>query len=508
MADSSSPSTSGGVVHGTLRALFEERKAAGRTFSLEEMVSFVVPLAVDAAELHDQGDQLFLHPSAVARDESGEWHMLPGMHRAPPSHPADRACVAPELRQGQTPGDARASVFAIGAIAYEALTGRVVAPGMRRPSELVPSLGESADLILAKALVAEPGHRPDDLRALAQALHHLAPSGSMAPPAADESHLDHGVGFEVDVSMSMIPPAPRPGGFDMQVQEVPSSKGGAVSELAALKKRLESDPRSRYIVIQGGIDHGPFTAVELLQQIASNAFTADDSLRDTLSQEQRKIADWPEFQPFAHHARLHRVEKAEAAAFERSVEQEKKSTTNKALIGVGALAIVVAGAAGWFLATRGTRTEKLEVTNETATNVETDASLDVKKKGATGGGRGGVVGKSGKYPILAGGTSCEAAQAAYVQDMKLDGSDKPDLSVGQLGAVLNNSGYFGHCGVPASMAVNICAAVQNGRAVGVTVSTDPKNPGISSCIASAVRGLSFPSNPKLDITRTTFAAAK
>lgn len=54
------------------------------------------------------------------------------------------------------------------------------------------------------------------------------------------------------------------------------------------------------------------------------------------------------------------------------------------------------------------------------------------------------------------------------------------------------------------MQINICAAVQNGRAVGVTVTVKPNNAGIASCIAGGVRGLSFPSHPKLDVTRTTF----
>jgi eukaryotic-like serine/threonine-protein kinase len=54
------------------------------------------------------------------------------------------------------------------------------------------------------------------------------------------------------------------------------------------------------------------------------------------------------------------------------------------------------------------------------------------------------------------------------------------------------------------MGLNICAAVQNGRAVGVTVVARPRSRGVESCVASAVRGLSFPSHPKLDVTRTTF----
>jgi hypothetical protein len=46
--------------------------------------------------------------------------------------------------------------------------------------------------------------------------------------------------------------------------------------------------------------------------------------------------------------------------------------------------------------------------------------------------------------------------------------------------------------------------VQNGRAVGVTVSTDPPNGAIAGCIASAVRRMGFPSNPKLDVATTRF----
>jgi hypothetical protein len=40
--------------------------------------------------------------------------------------------------------------------------------------------------------------------------------------------------------------------------------------------------------------------------------------------------------------------------------------------------------------------------------------------------------------------------------------------------------------------------------VGVTVTAKPRNHSIESCVAASVRGLSFPSNPKLDVTRTNF----
>ena len=103
------------------------------------------------------------------------------------------------------------------------------------------------------------------------------------------------------------------------------------------------------------------------------------------------------------------------------------------------------------------------------------------------------------------GESCEAAVAAYRERVTMgDDSVPADISAARYGAVLNRGSYFSHCGVPDSTAIHICAAVQNGRAVGVTVTTTPRNRAIERCVAGAVRGLSFPSHPRMDVTRTTF----
>ena len=65
--------------------------------------------------------------------------------------PRDRAALAPEERNG-IPGDARSSVYTIGAVLYELLTGEVVGPGMRRPSELVPGLPAAVEGLLGHRL--------------------------------------------------------------------------------------------------------------------------------------------------------------------------------------------------------------------------------------------------------------------------------------------------------------------------------------------------------------------
>ena len=61
--------------------------------------------------------------------------------------------------------------------------------------------------------------------------------------------------------------------------------------LADMKAALESDPRPRYVVVKDGMDHGPFTAVELLQQIAQHIFIGDHALRDAFTGDERFIKD-------------------------------------------------------------------------------------------------------------------------------------------------------------------------------------------------------------------------
>ncbi len=515
----------GAVKSGSLREAIEIKRVRGELFTLREAVAIIVPLCTHLAALHAQGQRLFVFPSALRHGSAGTEVDL-ALASELPTHARDKTAIAPECRKGE-PGQPTASVFAIGAILYELLTGENVGPGMRRPREVVPSLPPQLEVVLGKALVADPKHRPHDLAALAQAVHHLAPAGSMPPPSADESHLDHDAGFDVDVSLSMLPPAPS-SARGVQAQAVPpSSRGGLaivqngpfhVAEspagidsgpedptvrLAALKERLESDPRPRYVVVKDGMDHGPFTAVELLQQIASHQFVGENTLRDTQSGLEKPIDDWAEFALFAQQAGLNREIKQERKALEAVVAAESHRTQWKALVGGTVLAAIVAAGLAWWLRERSRNEQEMTVREDKAQNVDSDAALSAGKTGnkAGGGAVGGVGG--GSYPQIAGGGSCEAAQAKYVEDYSQKGIP-PDLTAGSYAGTLSKGTYLNSCGVPSNMGVSICAAIQNGRAVGVTVVTTPSSPTHASCVKSAVMSMGFPAHPRMDVVRTTF----
>lgn len=511
-----------------LRQFIELHRADRKPIGLPTAVDIIVQLCVNVAELHQRGLRLHVYPSNVIRGNNG-FTVSKELAAELPTVLADQACLPPETLPNEL-GDSRASVYSIAAILYELLTGLSVGPQMRRPSEVVPGLPAAIEVVLAKALIRDPAHRPGDLHALAQALYGLSPKPTVPPPpAADSSHLDQVDGVEVDVSLSMLPPAaakgpaarPAPAIQNSAVVQGPrivapalapvvvaapraATQDAATAALTNLKARLEADPTPRYVVVKDGMDHGPFNAVELLQQLRTHTFTKEDVLQNSETREERTIKDWPDFAPFAEHAHRHKAIVEERAAVHAGVAQESKRTRGKLIVGLLVLLSVLGGAGYWFVTRVGTRSDEVAIQTEAVANIEAEGAVKSGKKGAAGGKGSRVVGTSGGVPQLAGGQSCEGAQAAYVEEIKMTGG-QADISRGQYAGIMNSGNYFSHCGVPSSVAVNICVAVQSGRAVGVTVNTTPNHPS-RGCITNAVRGLNFPSHPKLDVVRVNFAA--
>jgi hypothetical protein len=102
------------------------------------------------------------------------------------------------------------------------------------------------------------------------------------------------------------------------------------------------------------------------------------------------------------------------------------------------------------------------------------------------------------------GTTCEQARDQYSEEIDLQAGSSLDLQADDFAAILNNGSYLDPCEVPGASRVRICAAVQNGRAVGVTVLLDPPSPTLEICVAGRVRQLAFPSSAKMDFVNVNF----
>jgi hypothetical protein len=500
--------------------------------SVEEAIAVIVPVCLELQTRHGRGERLLVHPSSIAAGSDGVPRLEP-QAAFPPAHPFDRHCLAPELQRTLEPGDACASVYSVGAILYEMVTGHHVGPAMKRPRELDPELPEALEILIGKAIIGDRSHRPGDLGALASAMYHVAPQKSVHPPEISEARLDASAELEVDVRFSMLPPSevfyrskvptvvaefPQPAPtlptlpgsepFALPVIERTSTRQesgariageDATSRLAALKTQLESDPRSRYVVNKQRMDHGPFTAVELLQQIASGAFVSEDVLRDSIGGEQMPIAEWEEFAPFAEQSLLVQEKRAAQTAVVRAADADKKRGIAKIIIAASFVLALAGVLAVWFFTRRGTRDDSVVVSNDRTGTIEINGDIKGKKGKLGGPGHGpGGLGYSG-------GQSYEAVLNSNNETVTMgDQGGAADLTNAQLAAPLRSASFVPSCGAPDDMKVTVRVAVKMGVPIGVTVLTMPPNHGVAACIDRSVRGLRWAPSAKTDFVTTSY----
>jgi hypothetical protein len=104
-------------------------------------------------------------------------------------------------------------------------------------------------------------------------------------------------------------------------------------------------------------------------------------------------------------------------------------------------------------------------------------------------------------------TSCEAAIAHNNEQLELGAPRGPaDITREAYAGILQNGRYLASCRMPDRTVLQVCAAVKDGRAVGVTVSSNPPSSALNACVKNAVSRLKFPASPKLDVTHTRFDA--
>lgn len=108
---------------------------------------------------------------------------------------------------------------------------------------------------------------------------------------------------------------------------------------------------------------------------------------------------------------------------------------------------------------------------------------------------------AGGVAVSHGGPGCQAAFDASEQQVDVAKPAVSDVTAAQYAAVVERVEVL-RCRPRPSTDVRICAAVAEGRAVGVTVHTAPGDAALGRCLVKQVQRLAFPVGRGVDLVRT------
>ncbi len=416
---------------------------------------------------------------------------------------AARACLAPELKAGQQP-TTRSDVFGIGAILYQLLTGLSPADAFVAPSKAHPDATAGIDEILLKCLSVEPGNRyasPQEIRA---ALLPLLTEANSLPPTKDFA-----IAEEVDLR-SVLPPA----GLNVPAVSVGPKKKGLSADLTKLLERLSDDSRAKWMVTRDAIDHGPFTARELVERIAKGEFSPKDHALNIEDRQRKRLEEWTTFKPF-----LRQREREEAAVVQqvqraRVQVVERRSSLMKWLVSIAIFGIIALFAAAFFV----TREDSVQSADWDAEFEELyklgkiklgevgllpdTAPAPSRRRASRRGDRRGAETPEVRSPKPSrrGFTSYEAAmnRAVELGDVTQGGSETR-LSGDKVASILNGhlNRLYRECVIPevkgggrlGNVTMDVAIA-GNGSVLGATVRAGSGT--FRACLARAVRSIRFP----------------
>ncbi|MGB5697495.1 MAG: protein kinase [Polyangiales bacterium] len=338
-------------VDGTpLSDFIHERNRDGHPISLRGIYNVIAHLCSALSYAHERGPHGTLRPSVVRVtrggrvkvDDFGVGQVL--FDSAGPSafKNADHACLAPEVRRGE-PATPRSDVFGIGAILYELLTMRSPGAEFVAPSHVRKDIPPELDGILFRCLATDPKDRFDSPEAVRTAILPFVARANSVPPE------DPGEDLEIELGSVLPPPDLEIAGFarapSPPLAPPPPPKRGLMS----LINQLSADTKQRWMVARDKMDHGPFSARELIERLNLGGFAGDDLTLNIDTGERKPLREWPQFREIILQREHQDATAAEQAARINAHRSEKRSSAMKWLIAVSVIGVVLISVGGFLL---------------------------------------------------------------------------------------------------------------------------------------------------------------
>jgi hypothetical protein len=317
-----------------------------------------------------------------------------------------------------------------------------------------------------------------------------------APPAAPPRAAAAGASPPPErKSQPKAPPAPA----------APPPPAPAEVLASAMNKLTENDA-PRWMAVKDGLDHGPFTARELIKLIVEGQILEQHSLLNMSSGDRRPLGEWSEFGEFVEQYKLHKADADHAVALEKSTRTERRGNVFKFVLLAGSIAAILVGGGGYLMSRRAAEKRQAEHDVDLAAMFE---SGRVKISGTAGilqplprkSGGGGPA-RSGGGDRSTGFTSYEDAmnQAMELGDATKGGGER-QLRTADIEAVMNRrlNTLFGCVGTELRSGGHLgtvqidMAILGSGQVMGASINTG--SGAFKKCIAAKVRQISFPSFP-------------
>ncbi|HEX4353446.1 MAG TPA: protein kinase [Polyangiales bacterium] len=520
-------------------SLIAERKRQGRALSVRGVYNLCAHVCKALGAIHEIGVHGALRPSIVWVSKAGRVKVndlgvgaaLAKHHRIDLLPPEEQAFFAPEVKSG-APVDARADVFGIGALLYALLTTRSPMDAFVIPSQVRPDASPELDALMMRCLALDPSQR---FASADQVMRALLPLVAIAPESSGgdfETELE----IDVDIAASLAPPRtaatistsigpvmieseaappPAPKAATPRVLKPVAAKPIAPQLMAAndtrahddlgeLTARLTKNDGPRWMAVKEGMDHGPFTARELIKLIVDGEVLEQHIVFNMGNNERKPLSEYSDYAPFVQQFKIRRDEQEHQTALKRSSTVEKRSTAAKFLIlSVSVGAVVLAGAG--YVMSRQAGQERARNESDLAALYE---SGQVKISGTAGilqhtPRAGGVHRSSGGGASSATGfSSYEDAmnQAMELGDASKGGGER-QLTSSDVAGVMNRelNRMFGCVGEELRRGGKLgrvtidLAILGSGKVLGASVSTG--GPGFQKCLANKLREVHFPNFP-------------
>ena len=481
------------------------------------------------------------------------WHHL---------DPISQACLAPELRAGGRP-DISSDVYGVGALLQLMLTGAPPSEPLVLPTSVHPDAPPELDAIVARCLALDPSQRFGGVEEIAQALLPLV----AVSPEPDSQEFGVDLEIDVDIATSLAPPAPRPAAMRAAFNPLavnplapnalppnppaarrldapapqrpdPASARSAVApvpqrltpdpmagrpvapaqapapakpqvslehELSTLMGKLTEDDAPRWMAVKDGLDHGPFTARELLKLIVDGEVREQHGLLNMSTGERKPLAEWRELAPFVEQFRVRKAEADHAVALQKSKRIERGSNAAKFVILGGSIALLVIAGGGYLMSRQAAKKREAQNLDLAAMyesgKVKISGTAGILRAPARRSGGGGPSRRS------AGGdsTGFNSYDDAMNQAMELGdatkGGGEKQLRVADIQAVMDRrlNSLFGCVsqelrggGRLGSVQIDL-AILGSGQVAGASVSSG--SAGFKKCIVAKVRQIGFPPFP-------------